>query len=137
MVTCNIDIKDRLINSRVGFVFDFALKGGKITKIYVKLDDAKLGEVARSNDSYGKRNGATPVTMVEAHFSVKVHSHTINCKRVQFPLILAWTCTVHKLQGLTVGKVTVCLQLYKPKSFNVGQLYVALAEQHLSVLYLS
>ena len=54
MVTCNIDIKDRLINGQMGFVFDFVLQGGKITKIYVKLDDAKFGEVARSNDSYGK-----------------------------------------------------------------------------------
>ena len=41
MVTCNIDIKDRLINGQKGFVFDFVHKGGKITKIYVKIDDAK------------------------------------------------------------------------------------------------
>ena len=130
MVICNIDIKDRLINSQMGFAFDFALKGGKITKIYVKFDDAKAREVARSNDSDDKRNRATPVTMVEAHLSAKVYSHMINCKRVHFLLTLAWACTVHKVQGLTIGKVAVCLQSYKQKSPNAEQLH--LAEQHLS-----
>lgn len=49
-----------------------------------------------------------------------------NCKRVQFPLALAWACTVHKVQGLTLSKVAACLQLYKQNSFNAGQLLVGL-----------
>ena len=75
--------------------------------------------------------------MVKAHFFVKVHFHMINCKRVQFPLTLEWAYTVHKVQGVTIGKVAVCLQLYKQKSFNAGCCMYHLAEQHLSVLYLS
>ena len=83
MVKCNIDMRDRLINGQMRFAFGFVHKSRKITKIYVKLDDAKAGEVARSNDNYGRRNVATPVEMAEAQFSVKVHSHMINCKRDQ------------------------------------------------------
>ena len=92
----------------------------------MKLDDEKAGQVARSNDSNGKRDGATPVTMVEAQFSLKVPSDMTNCKRVQFPLALAWACTVHKVQGLTLSKVAACLQLYKQNSFNARQLLVGL-----------
>ena len=43
-----------------------------------------------------KVNGAAPVTMVDIH-SIKLHSHMINCKRVQFPVILPWGCTVDKV----------------------------------------
>ena len=64
--------------------------------------------------------------MVEAQFSLKVPSDMTNCKRVQFPLALAWACTVHKVQGLTLSKVAACLQLYKQNSFNAGQLLVGL-----------
>ena len=96
MVTRNFDIKDRLLDGRIGLVSYFKHKGGKITEIYVKLDDRKAGKVARSNDNYNKVNGAAPVRMVDVH-SIKLHSQMINCKRVQFPVTLPWGCTVDKV----------------------------------------
>ena len=68
MVTRNFDIKDRLLDGRIGLVSYFKHKGGKITEIYVKLDDRKAGKVARSNDNYNKVNGAAPVRMVDVQF---------------------------------------------------------------------
>ena len=47
--------------------------------------------------------------------------------RTQFPLMLANTCTIHKVQGLTIPNTVVVLDLKQQKSFNYGQLYIALS----------
>ena len=48
-------------------------------------------------------------------------------ERLQFPLALAWACTVHKVQGLTLKKIVISFDLFKQRSFNYGQTYVALS----------
>ena len=48
-------------------------------------------------------------------------------QRLQFPITLAWACTVHKVRGLTLNEVVVTAQLRNQKSFNPRQIYVALS----------
>ena len=48
-------------------------------------------------------------------------------KRTQFSLVLSWACTVHRVQGLTLTSAVVRFDLEKQKSFNEGQMYVALS----------
>lgn len=48
-------------------------------------------------------------------------------QRTQFPITLAWACTIHKVQGLTVDRIVISSELNKQRSFNYGQIYVALS----------
>ena len=41
--------------------------------------------------------------------------------------MLAWACTVHKVQGLSLRKIVVSFQLLKQRNFNYGHIYVALS----------
>ena len=41
--------------------------------------------------------------------------------------MLSWACTVHKVQGLSLTSAVVSFDLEKQKSFNEGQMYVALS----------
>ena len=48
-------------------------------------------------------------------------------KGTQFPLILAWASTVHKVQGLTLEQGVIDFDLQKQKLFGPGQMYTALS----------
>ena len=48
-------------------------------------------------------------------------------QRLQFPDTLAYAVTIHKIQGLILDKVVISFELFRQRSFNYGQIYVALS----------
>ena len=60
-------------------------------------------------------------------FGLRKNKQQPSVKRTQFPLTLSWACTVHKVQGLSLAEGVVSFKLEKQKSFNRGQIYVALS----------
>ena len=51
--------------------------------------------------------------------------------------MLAWTCTVHKVQGKQFKKCVISFDLLKQRTWNSGQIYVALSRvTSLDGLYL-
>ena len=115
-ITSNIDLANRLINGQFGVVFDFAYIDSSITKVYAKLDDQNAGKNAMSKDLYASKYKVVPIQRIETNIIISKNSSE-TFKRTQFPLTLAWTCTVHK----------VSLELIKQRSFSPGQIYVALS----------
>ena len=128
MITTNIDIQDRLINGQMGTVSDFYPNNNSVTTIFVKLDDQTAGLTRMRKSNYGMQHNVVPIYQTESHISLGKNSCSIT--RLQFPLVLAYACTVHKVQGLTLSKAVFSFDLGKQKSFNNGQVYVALSRVH-------
>ena len=82
--------------------------------------------ISKCTDRYARENTAVPIQPVLARIKVRPGKPSSpEVQRLQFPITLAWACTVHKVQGLTLNEVVVNFALRKQKSFNSGQIYVA------------
>ena len=129
MLTVNIDIADRLINGQIGTVKHISCDlNNNIHKIYIKFDDANAGLKKIDTDLLANQNKWVPIEKAEANIMIRVNKDSSPViKRTQFPLMLAWACTVHKVQGLSLDKAVVSFRLVKQRCFNNGQMYVALS----------
>ena len=63
----------------------------------------------------------------EAEIPIKKGSASVSIKCTQFPLILAWASTVHKVQGLILEQSVIDFDPRKQKSLGPGQIYTALS----------
>ena len=132
MLTNNVDISDRLINGQLGTVARILVN--EVTQkpniVYVKFDDEEAGNLVidKSADSFAIENKVVPIKPVLAQIKLNPGKRSSpEIQRLQFPLALAWACTVHKVQGLTLNKIVISFELFKQRSFNYGQTYVALS----------
>ena len=122
MLTINIDLQDRLLNGQLGTVKHHIVLNSQnnVSKIIIKFDDCKAGLKKMNTDNFARQHEETTV-------NIRINSNKNSSpviKRTQFPLALAWACTV---QVLSVSKVVVSFQLLKQRNFYYEQIYVALS----------
>ncbi|XP_061811977.1 uncharacterized protein, partial [Nerophis lumbriciformis] len=121
MLCKNVAVADGLVNGACGTVtyIQFGADEDFPLVVYVKFDDPKIGSQRRKERSHAAVEcpHSTAIDPVEDSATKR------GGLRRQFPLKLAWACTVHKVQGLTVDEAVVCLH----KIFAAGQAYVALS----------
>ena len=132
MITTNISIADRLINGQMGTVFkiDVNQNTQKPTVLYIKFDDPNAGKDLTNThgNPFARENKVVPIEPVLAKIKIRPgKASSPEIQRVQFPITLAWACTIHKVQGLTLEKVVISSELIKQRAFNYGQIYVALS----------
>ena len=132
MLTNNIEICDRLINGQLGTVAKILVDEitHNVKKVYVKFDDEQAGSLAieKSCDTFAIENKVVPIVRILNGIKINAGKRSSpEIQRLQFPLALSWACTVHKVQGLTLNEIVVSFELFKQKSFNCGQVYVALS----------
>lgn len=120
-MTKNIDVSDGLVNGVFGTVSHIQQATGVIFPqiIYVVFDHSKVGEKLRKEKHIPSTlpKNSTPIFLEEDRVT---NSGGI---RRQFPLKLAFACTIHKIQGCTLKRAVVSLD----KIFTAGQAYVALS----------
>ena len=80
------------------------------------------------SDIVAKNNKWVPIKREETFLNLNKYKTTSPAiKWTQFPVVLSWACTVHKVQGLSLTSAVVSFDLEKQRSFNEGQMYVALS----------
>ena len=132
MLTNNVDICDKLINGQLGTVARILVNEvtEKPSIVYIKFDDEDAGNLVidKSGDDFAIENKVVPIKPILAQIKLNAGKRSSpEIQRLQFPLALAWACTVHKVQGLTLNKIAISFELFKQRSFNYGQIYVALS----------
>ena len=112
------------------FKLDTNQTNQKPTVLYIKFDDLNAGKhlINTHGNPFARENKVVPIEPVLAKIKIRPgKTSSPEIQRVQFPVTLAWACTVHKVQGLTLERVVVNSDLIKQRAFNYGQVYVALS----------
>ena len=99
--------------------------------IYINFEDSQAGIKAteKCKDKYARENGVVPIQPKLARIKVRPGKPSSpEIQRLQFPITLAWACTVHKVQGLTLNEIVASFDLNRQNHFNYKQIYVALSQ---------
>ena len=87
--------------------------------ILVKIENSDVGKQQRKKFVNSSLQDAIPITPVEAKFSVGKNNN-IDVTRTQFPLTVAFACTIHKVQGLSLDKLVESIaNAYQPRQAYV------------------
>ena len=91
--------------------------------ILIKFQNDQVGKTAKSSLPYRLQSHGVPIKATTSRFSLGSQA-TVVVNRTQYPLTLAWAATIHKVQGQTVGEVSVS---FGEARFTTGQAYVGLS----------
>ena len=143
MLTVNIDVKDCLCNGSIGTLMGVIKDkhSAEVKILMVKFDIEDSGrEMRRCHPVLTNQfHGCTPIRKQVHKYSTSSNSRGVQSKAAtvqQFPLILSFASTTHKIQGQTIvapSKVAVDLR----SVFGPNQAYVMLGRiQELNQLYI-
>ena len=143
MLTMNMDVADKLSNGSIGtLVAAVRSTQGEIKLLMVKFDNPDAGRELRRCHPFlaNKFPGCTPISKqlhkysTAARSSVKTNMASVS----QFALILAFSSTTHKIQGMTIHSPRkVAVDLRSIFRGGANQAYVMLGRcENLSQLYL-
>ena len=121
MITQNIDIEDRLINGSIGTVAHIKCHDGKPFVIYMKFSDERAGQNVKRTDSFARLHDYVPIKKVESEVSIRsFRGANIRFRRKQFPLMLSYAATIHKVQGQQFPKALLVLNYLNRSNSDLG-----------------
>ena len=131
MLTCNVDTCDGLTNGARGDLIGIQKDSSdNITKLIIKFENPLVGQEKRKNNpSISSRyEYGTPIEKVNFSFSISKNKKSVinTASVIQFPVRLAFACTAHKVQGLTIPK-PMKLIINMMDTFAAALVYVMLS----------
>jgi ATP-dependent exoDNAse (exonuclease V) alpha subunit len=132
MLIYNIDVSDLLCNGAMGTLIGVEeSKDGSVEKLIVKFANPKAGNESRKrHPNYTKKYPeGTVITKMEREYTLSKAVKTViasTAKLIQYPLILAFAVTVHKVQGQTIERPLKCV-IDLRTVFEGAQAYVMLS----------
>ena len=79
------------------------------------------------SDNFTQQNCFVPLQKCDAVIPICEGLISCSIKRTEFPLILSWACTIHKVQALNLDEGVVNFNLQKQRTFGQEQMYTALS----------
>ena len=119
MLTANLWVDMGLVNGAMGTVVAICYQQNEAPPnlpiaVTVKFDAYRGPTLS---------DGTVPISPLRRSWFTPAGS----CSRLQLPLKLAWAVTIHKAQGLTLGKVVIDID---KKEFSAGLTFVACSRVH-------
>ena len=142
MLIYNVDVSDLLCNGAMGTLIGVELsKDGNVDKLIIRFDNPKAGTISRKkHPNYTQKYPeGTVITKIDREYSLgkKITADISSTAHlIQFPVILAFAVTVHKVQGQTIERpMKVVMDIRSV--FEGAQAYVMLSRiKELSQLYI-
>ena len=142
MLIYNVDVSDLLCNGAMGTLIGVEeSEGGSVDKLIIKFANQKAGKERRKNHpNYAKRYPeGTVITKMEREYTIAKKANTVvasTAKLVQYPVVLAFAVTVHKIQGQTIERPLKCV-IDLRSVFEGAQAYVMMSRiKELEQLYI-
>ena len=110
MLIYNVDVSDLLANGAMGTLMAVEMtKDGNVDKLIIKFANPKVGLQSRKKHPlYAKKYPeGTVITKIDREYTISKRVSTdigSTAHLIQFPIILAFAVTVHKVQGQTIDK---------------------------------
>lgn len=128
MLIRNVDTSDGLVNGAHGIIKSFAYDSNhQIKAVLIEFDNDRIGIKIRSKNLYLREQTlnpkSTPIERTIVPFLIKHSNAKVTASRSQFPIMLSFACTIHKVQGLTVPNIVMDFK----GRFRNGQAYVGLS----------
>ncbi|XDV15054.1 hypothetical protein PO909_015202 [Leuciscus waleckii] len=119
MVTRNLDVEDGIVNGCFGKIANI------VNKTKDGIDTVQMLGLQLDNPNTGKKHRKRVQGEEDDLVYIERSEETLRkgAVRRQFPIKLAYACTAHKAQGMTMENAVVSLK----KIFEPGMAYVALS----------
>jgi len=123
MLVVNLDVSDGLVNGVIGTVRGVVQREETVVAIHVEFDNKNVGKKAAVTNP--RISDFPNCVSLARHCACSAYGkgNTVAVTRSQFPIRLAFACTIHKVQGMTLDSVVISMK----SRFTHGQAYVSLS----------